>query len=243
MPPVWAWGSLLVDTPQRAKSAVNFLADQGVDFVKVYNNVKEPELKAIVETAKERGLPVAGHVPRSMTMTHAVELGMTRLEHIRVTGKEMLGAEEAEKIDSLPLGRREPLLWQQFDLQSEKMHALVERLARSRVFLDPTLVVAEVTEVPDQDAEKNDPNNQYVSTAVVEEAVKDSKNPLFELPADLRATALEAFHKQEKFVKMCNQAGVKIIAGTDGPGIGHLLPGFGLHTLANQQQTQGCEPG
>jgi len=76
---------------------VNFLADQGADFVKVYNNVKEPELKAIVEAAKERGLPVAGHIPRSMTMTHAVEVGMTRLEHIRITGREMLAAEEAER--------------------------------------------------------------------------------------------------------------------------------------------------
>jgi hypothetical protein len=83
VPPVWPDMSLLVDTPQRARSAVNFLADQGVDFVKVYNNVKEPELRAIIEAAKERGLPVAGHIPRSMTMTHAVELGMTVLEHIR----------------------------------------------------------------------------------------------------------------------------------------------------------------
>jgi hypothetical protein len=53
LPPVWPNISLLVDTPQRATSAVNFLADQGVDFVKVYNNVKEPELKAIVETVEE----------------------------------------------------------------------------------------------------------------------------------------------------------------------------------------------
>src|ERR1700747_1888350 len=94
MPPVWPDMSLLVDTPQRARSAVNFLADQGVDFVKVYNNVKEPELRAIIETAKERGLSVAGHIPRSMTMTHVVELGMTRLEHIRVTGREMLSEDE-----------------------------------------------------------------------------------------------------------------------------------------------------
>ena len=129
MPPVWPDMSLLVDTPQRAKSAVNFLADQGVDFVKVYNNVKEAELRAIIATAKERGLPVAGHIPRSMTMSHAIELGITRLEHIRVTGREMLSPDEAEKIDPLPLGRREPLLWQRFDLQSERMHALVQRLA------------------------------------------------------------------------------------------------------------------
>jgi imidazolonepropionase-like amidohydrolase len=242
LPPVWPNISLLVDTPQRATSAVNFLADQGVDFVKVYNNVKEPELKAIVETAKKRGLPVAGHIPRSMTMTHAVELGITRLEHIRVTGKEMLSADEAEHIDPLPLGRREPMLWQRFDLQSQKMHALVQRLAQSRVFLDPTLVVEQLTEIPNQDAERNDPNNQYVSAAVVEEAIKESKNPLFELPADLRAAALDAFHKQEKFVEMCNQAGVKIIAGTDGPGIGSILPGFGLHRELELLVASGLSP-
>jgi len=28
---------------------------------------------------------------------------------------------------------------------------------------------------------------------------------------------------------MCAQAGVQILAGTDGPGLGTLLPGFGLH--------------
>jgi imidazolonepropionase-like amidohydrolase len=241
LPPVWPDMSLLVDTPQRARSAVNFLADQGVDFVKVYNNVKEPELTAIIETAKERGLPVAGHIPRSMTMSHAIELGMTRLEHIRVTGREMLSPDEAEKIDPLPLGRREPLLWERFDLQSEKMHALVERLARSKIFLDPTLIIAEVTEVPNLDADRNDPNNQFLPPAVVERAIT-LKSPIYELPAELQAAGIEAFHKQEKFVGMCNQAGVKIIAGTDGPGIGSLLPGFGLHRELELLVASGLRP-
>lgn len=241
IPPVWPDMSLLVDTPQRAKSAVNFLADQGVDFVKVYNNVKEPELKVIIETAKERGLPVAGHIPRSMTMTRAVELGMTRLEHIRVTGKELLSPDEAEKIDPLPLGQREPLLWQRFDLQSEKMQALIQRLAQAKIFLDPTLVIAELTEVPNPDAEKNDSNNEYLPPAVVEQAV-NLKSPIYELPADLRAAGVEAFHKQEMFVGMCNQAGVKIIAGTDGPGIGSLLPGFGLHRELELLVASGLSP-
>jgi len=241
VPPVWPDLSLLVDTPQRARSAVNFLADQGVDFVKVYNNVKEPELRAIVETAKELELPVAGHIPRSMTMTHAIELGMTRLEHIRVTGREMLSLDEAQKIDLLPLGSREPLLWQRFDLQSEKMRALVQRLARSKIFLDPTLVAAEVTEVPTLDADRNDPNNQYLSPTVVERYV-NFKSPLYELPPDLQAAGAEAFHKQEKFVGMCNRAGVKIIAGTDGPGIGSLLPGFGLHRELELLVVSGLSP-
>src|SRR5215467_8730301 len=170
MPPVQTW-FLLVDTPERARSAVNFLADQGVDFVKTYNNVKEPELKVIIQSAKERGLPVAGHIPRTLTMTHAIELGMTRLEHIRITGKEMLSAEEAAAIDPLPVGKREPMLWQRFDLQSEKMRSLVQLLVQSRVFLDPTLTVEEFGEVSNLDAEKSDPNNQYLPATVVEESV------------------------------------------------------------------------
>jgi imidazolonepropionase-like amidohydrolase len=229
MPPVWPGGSLLVDSPERASSAVNFLADQGADFVKVYNNVKEPELRAIVDAARQRGLPVAGHVPRTLTMTQAIEIGMTRLEHIRITGKEMLSAEEAAQIDPLPLGRREPMLWQRYDLHSEKMRALVERLAQSKVFLDPTLVVDEAPYTSNPEAQKRDPNNEYLSPEFVEASVKFASDPKFETPTELKPAAVEAFHKEQQFVGMCSQAGVRIIAGTDGPGIGKLVPGFGLH--------------
>ena len=68
------------------------------------------------------------------------------------------------------------------------------------------------------------------------------KNPIYELPADLQAAGIEAFHKQEKFVGLCNQAGVKIIAGTDGPGIGSLLPGFGLHRELELLVASGLRP-
>lgn len=242
LPPVWPSGSLLVDTPERARSAVNFLADQGVDFVKIYNNVKEPELRMIVQTARERGLPVAGHVPRSMTMTRAVERGITRLEHIRITGKEMLSAEEAERIDPLPLGSREPMLWQRFDLQSEKFHKLVELLAARRVFLDPTMVTDEFFEVSNPAAEKDDPYNQYFSPEYVAEALRESMNPIYATPVELRTAAVEGFRKRQKFLAMCNLAGVRIIAGTDGPGIGRLAPGFGLHRELELLVASGLTP-
>jgi len=43
-------------------------------------------------------------------------------------------------------------------------------------------------------------------------------------------------------VGMCNRAGVKIIAGTDGPGIGSLLPGFGLHRELELLVASGLSP-
>src|SRR5262249_42196563 len=76
IPPVWPAMSILVDTPQRGRSAVQFLADQGVNWIKVYNWVPEDSLSVIIDTAHSLGLPVTGHVPRAMTMTRAVEMGI-----------------------------------------------------------------------------------------------------------------------------------------------------------------------
>ena len=52
---------------------------------------------------------------------------------------------------------------------------------------------------------------------------------ILKVPRELEADARSGVEKRRAFVGMCHRAGVKIIAGTDGPGIGHLSPGFGLH--------------
>jgi len=218
----------MVDSPERAQSAVNFLADQGVDFVKVYNNLSEPVLESIITTATQRRLIVAGHIPRSMTMTRAVELGMKSLEHIRVTGREMLPVEEANQIDFLPLGQREPLLWERFDLASPKFTELIRHLVDSAVYLDPTLTVDESDFVLGPAAQRNNPNNSVLPVEWIK-FEESHQSPLFEVPPKLKETARSGFKKRQEFVGMCSRAGVRIIAGTDGPGLGTLVPGYGLH--------------
>jgi imidazolonepropionase-like amidohydrolase len=227
-PPVWPEQSFMVDSPERAQSAVNFLADQGVDFVKVYNNLSEPVLESIIATATQRGLIVAGHIPRSMTMTRAVELGMKSLEHIRVTGREMLPVAEANQIDFLPLGQREPLLWERFDLASPKFTELIRHLVDSAVYLDPTLTVDESDFVLGPAAQRNNPNNSVLPVEWIK-FEESHQSPLFEVPPQLKETARSGFKKRQEFVGMCSRAGVRIIAGTDGPGLGTLVPGYGLH--------------
>jgi imidazolonepropionase-like amidohydrolase len=49
------------------------------------------------------------------------------------------------------------------------------------------------------------------------------------MPAELKAIAISGIEKRRKFVGLCNRADVKILAGTDGPGIGRMIIGFGLH--------------
>ncbi len=226
-PPLWPEISLIADTPERAESAVNFLIDQGVDSVKIYNSITEPVLTAIVRTAHRRGIPVIGHVPRSMTMTRAVELGMDGLEHIRVTGRELLPLEESDKIDFLPFVQREALLWQRFELDSDKMRELVTLLAERKTILGPTLVVDELSSLALYEEQARDPNNRYLSR---ESFTSDAEAApaVFRLPPELKDAAAAGFRKRLQFIGMCGRAGVQIIAGTDGVGEGKLLPGFGL---------------
>jgi imidazolonepropionase-like amidohydrolase len=61
-PPLWA-NSELVRTPEEARRAVDRLAEEGFDCVKVYNQLDAPSLAAVRETARSHDLPVVGHVP------------------------------------------------------------------------------------------------------------------------------------------------------------------------------------
>lgn len=225
-PPLWPDLSIIVDTQEQAESAVNFLIDQGVDSVKVYNSITEPVLEAIVRTAHRRGIPVIGHVPRSMTMTRAVELGMDGLEHIRVTGRELLPLEEANKIDFLPFVQREALLWQRFDLDADKMKSLISFLVERKIFLGPTLTVDELSSLALYEEQAKDPNNRFMPRDFINES--ETAPDVFRLPPELKDAAAEGFRKRLQFIGMCGRAGVQIIAGTDGVGTGTLLPGFGL---------------
>lgn len=233
-PPLWPDLSLVVDTPQQARSAVGFLADQGVDCIKVYNSITEHVLETIVEEARSRKLPVVGHVPRTMTMTRAVELGLTGLEHVRIPGRELLTQEEAARIDGMPYAKRETLLWQTFDLESSAMHQLVRFLAVSDVFLDPTLLVAEDTFVLDHSAQMAHPDNRFIPRKLhekwrVEWEELHERSDVMRVPTELKEAALQSFDKRKGFVAMSARAGVPIVAGTDGPLFGTLLPGFGIH--------------
>lgn len=240
----WALEAPLADTPKRAESAVNYLIDQGADAIKVYNDVTEPVLEAIIRTAHRHNIPVIGHVPRSMTMTRAVQLGMDCLEHIRITGRELLPIEEADKIDFLPYVQRENLLWQQFDLESDKMKRLVSFLAEKKVFLDPTLVVEEIELQGAMEGEIEDPNNRFLPRELFDKWAERARHPddMFKLPPELKEASVGVVEKRKQFVGMCSRAGVQIIAGTDGPLLGRVLPGFGLHQELESLVESGLTP-
>jgi imidazolonepropionase-like amidohydrolase len=226
--PVWPPMSIMVDTPERARGAVQFLASQGVDFIKIYNWVPEGSLEVILDTAHQLGLRVTGHVPRTITMTRAIQLGMDCLEHIRITGRELLPAEEADRIDPLPVAVRETLLWERFELESEPMQRLIRLIADSRVFLDPTLLVDSALSVDAYAIDTENPANADVPDDVRDGFTRTERPPIFDVSEVSLEVAHQGFRKRQQLVGMLHNAGARLLAGTDCFGLGKQLPGLGL---------------
>lgn len=101
-------------------------------------------------------------------------------------------------------------------------------MVEKHVFLDPTLSIDEFDALFLYEQEAHHPNNRYLSRGFVEEALGPDHD-IFRMPAELKAIAVNEIEKRRKFVGLWNRAGVKILAGTDGPGIGRMTIGFGLH--------------
>jgi imidazolonepropionase-like amidohydrolase len=226
--PVWPPMSIMVDTPERARAAVQFLASQGVDFIKIYNWVPEASLQVVLDTAHQLGLRVTGHVPRTLTMTRAIQLGMDCLEHIRITGRELLPRDEAEQIDALPVARRETLLWERFDIESEPMQRLIKLVADSRVFFDPTLLVDSALSLDGYAIDTENPANADVPQDVREAFMREDQPSIFDISQVSLETAHNGFRKRQRLVRMLHEAGARLLAGTDCFGLGKQLPGLGL---------------
>ena len=80
--PPLASNPVVVHTATDARAVVDKLADHGADFVKVYENLSREAYFAIMDRARQTGLPVDGHVPFRVTPAEAAEAGQRTFEHV-----------------------------------------------------------------------------------------------------------------------------------------------------------------
>jgi cytosine/adenosine deaminase-related metal-dependent hydrolase len=64
-----------------ARAAVRTLAKVGVDFIKIHLTLTRDQFLAIIDEAKKVGLPVAGHIPSTVTPEEVSDSGVASIEH------------------------------------------------------------------------------------------------------------------------------------------------------------------
>ena len=74
--------SISVDTPTEALQTVDYLREQGVDFIKAYEMLRPDVFTALVQRAQVYELPAAGHLPIRMTIPEVLEVGQYDIQHL-----------------------------------------------------------------------------------------------------------------------------------------------------------------
>jgi imidazolonepropionase-like amidohydrolase len=235
-PPVFPH-TLVATTPGRGRALVDSLAAAGADFIKPYSHLAPEVYFAIVERARERGIPVAGHVPNRVPASAAAAAGQRSFEHL-IGVVQACSSEEAllldlsrEQIEAKARGDREGMAeldrqWRERVVSTQdrdRCQILLETLARNQTWQVPTLVNNRAAAYQNDPDFINDPRLSYLSPAWRESWLPTSnpEDPWYQLRRQHYARKLE-------ITGLAAQAGVGIMAGSDTPSP-FVFPGFGLH--------------
>lgn len=209
--------SWAIEAPEQARAAVDSLAGAGVDFVKVYTLLPREAFFAVVEAARERGLPVAGHVPASVSPVEAAEAGMRSIEHLRSEIEPFCTRGDPSACEPAFAAFRERDVWQ--------VPTLVVR--RNRAFLDDSTTVygADVRHAP----------------PMLRDLWEGIRTSRLERGAEYFEAA-RARHREERWLAgELHRAGIGILAGSDAGAL--FTPhGVSLHEELALLVESGLEP-
>jgi imidazolonepropionase-like amidohydrolase len=187
-----------------ARAAVDSLGRAGVDFIKVYTLLPREAYFAALAEARRLGLPVAGHVPASVTPEAAARAGQRSIEHLREEIEPFCSPKAPEACAQL---------------------AAVFRLERT--WQVPTLGVLRMKGFIDDSAITTDPRLAYVPTGLRREWLAERKAKIGR-GASYLAGKRQRYADELWLTELLSREGVGLLAGTDA-GVAFSYPGFSLH--------------
>jgi imidazolonepropionase-like amidohydrolase len=221
--------SVAVTSPADARKAVDSLAGQHVDFIKVQSLLSVDSYLAAADEAHKRGLPIVGHVPDRVRITQVVAAGQKSIEHLMGIFEGCSSAENkfigGEGSTQLLLTSRDP----------KKCDELINFLTRNQTWQVPTLAWQRGGTFLDQLDWAHQPLDRYVPAYwrdVTWARFKQQMMP--DLLKDPLALRRDYFAQNLQMTGKMHRAGVPFMAGTDTAAGIYIMPGFSLHDeLAN----------
>ncbi|MDQ3280478.1 MAG: amidohydrolase family protein [Acidobacteriota bacterium] len=178
---------------------------QGWDLIKIQTGLTLEQYDAIAKTAKAEGMRFGGHIPESVSLLHAMEMGHETFDHLD--------------------GFVEYLNGEKGPIDPKKLAEVVKRSKDAGIWVVPTNALWNVFyNGVELDELREYPELRYLPAGAV-----DSWTKLYnDRDAKLGESAQHVLENRVKILNALYKGGVRILLGTDAPQQ-FTVPGFSLH--------------
>jgi hypothetical protein len=216
--PLAAQGALTVSSAAETIAAVDKIKAAGLWGVKFYTSMTPAWIAPGAAEAHKLGLHVHGHVPAGMRPLDAVRAGYDEVTHINFIMMQAMPQDVVDKANTAARLEGPAKYGKDVDLDSPAMKAFYAELAERKTIIDPTLTVWEPLMTSDGSALS--PEYAPFAEVAPPSVARGWKIPGYPLFGGLtRDDFRKSFVKMVELVGRLHQAGVPIVAGTDGYGL------------------------
>jgi imidazolonepropionase-like amidohydrolase len=201
-----------------AISLVDKAKANGFIGVKFYGTFNSAWLPAAIAEAHKLGLHVHGHIPVGLRPMDAINDGYDEITHINWIMMQAMPEEVIEASNGIMRFEGPGRYAKDVDLDGLAINTIVGAMARKHIYNDPTMVAFEGIYVP-ENGDMAPAYAPFVGT-IPPATERGFKTGGFAVPKDLtRADYRASWAKMVELLRRMHQAGVPIVAGTDGAGI------------------------
>jgi hypothetical protein len=211
---------------------LRFYKNEKVDFIKIYQEIPAESYRKLAMQAPKYGMYIAGHKPIFISLEEAILLGQRSFEHGRVFMYECF-----PNADSLRTSEN----WQKFystskasmikDYNPDLAIELMLLMKKHNAYWTPTLQTLKFEALAHEPTFLENANLKYISYARKKLFwdLDISNNKKKNLSEEGKNISADFYSTASKQIKIANEIGVPIMAGTDVTD-SYIFPGFSMHT-------------
>jgi imidazolonepropionase-like amidohydrolase len=217
---------LLINNTPTVEAAIKTVTEQkkaGYDLLKVHEGLTPEIYEAIVKTAREAGIPFAGHVTANVGLKRALAARQASVEHLDNYLQSAVAPDSKIEITPSQIVLGETLK----NVDEKKLAELAKETARAGVVNNPTLTLFKLVVSGAKPEEYLQWEEMRYVPAKMRENFAKQKSGTLGIPgsAEEKKRYLDL---RNLLVRELYKAGAKLVVGPDSPQF-FLVPGFATH--------------